>query len=99
MISSARKADLPGGVSDNKRKKTPRGPVDVRNTFQKRTASFTPTSSENETPNRKRKGARRKEQAKKDESNFTEMVNNYKDKLFGRDEGEVSVKRSRWFDD
>ena len=59
---------------------------------------LTPTQR-NEVTNRKRKGARRKEPDKKYESSFTDMVNEYKNKLFGRDEGEVPAKRSRWFDD
>ena len=49
--------------------------------------------------NKRRKGARRKEQEEKEESNFSDLVNKYKLKLFGKDEGQTSVKRSRWFDD
>lgn len=48
-------------------------------------------------PNRKRKGAWKKEQEKKDESKFSEMVSKYKNKLFGIDDSESSAKRSRWF--
>lgn len=48
---------------------------------------------------RKRKGTRRKEQEKKDESSFSEMVNKYKNKLFGKEDSESPAKRSRWFDD
>ena len=60
------------------------------------------SSSANETAgvlSRKRKGTRRKEKEKKDESNFSEMVNKYKSKLFGKDDSESPAKRSRWFDD
>lgn len=49
--------------------------------------------------NKKRKGARRKEREEKEESNFSALVNKYKMKLFGTDEGQSSEKRSRWFDD
>ena len=56
---------------------------------------FTPTHAKNEVTNRKRKGARREKQEKKDESNFTDMVNKYKNKLFARDEGEVPAKNVR----
>ena len=48
-------------------------------------------------PNRKRKGAWKKEQETKDESKFSEMVSKYKNKLFGMDDSESSAKRSRWF--
>lgn len=48
-------------------------------------------------PNRKRKGAWRKEQETKDESKFNEMVSKYKNKLFGLDDSGSSAKRSRWF--
>ena len=58
-------------------------------------------STANEAPvrlSRKRKGTRRKEQERKDETNFSDMVNKYKNKLFGKDESESPAKRSRWFD-
>lgn len=48
-------------------------------------------------PNRKRKGAWKKEQETKDESKFSEMVSKYKNKLFGMTDSESSAKRSRWF--
>ena len=48
---------------------------------------------------KRRKGARRKEQEEKEESNFSALVNKYKLKLFGKDEGQTSERRSRWFDD
>ena len=57
-------------------------------------------SSRNKTsgmPNRKRKGAWKKEQETKDESKFSEMVSKYKNKLFGMTDSESSAKRSRWF--
>ena len=93
------KANLPAAIKDNKKKKPLKGGGNIGKTFHERADSFTHTNAKNEVTNRKRKGARRKEQEKKDESNFTDMVNKYKNKLFGRDEGEVPAKRSRWFDD
>ena len=93
------KANLPAAIKDNKKKKPLKGRGNIGKTFHERADSFTHTYAKNEVTNRKRKGARRKEQEKKDESNFTDMVNKYKNKLFGRDEGEVPAKRSRWFDD
>ena len=48
-------------------------------------------------PSRKRKGTWKKEQEKKDESKFSEMVSKYKNKLFGVSDSESSAKRSRWF--
>ena len=93
------KANLPAAIQDNKKKKPLKGRGNIGKTFHERADSFTHTNAKNEVTNRKRKGARRKEQDKKDESNFTDMVNKYKNKLFGRDEGEVPAKRSRWFDD
>lgn len=48
-------------------------------------------------PNRKRKGAWKKEQETKDESKFSEMVSKYKNKLFGMTDSESSAERSRWF--
>ena len=93
------KANLPAAIQDNKKKKPLKGRGNIGKAFQERADSFTHTNAKNEVTNRKRKGARRKEQDKKDESNFTDMVNKYKNKLFGRDEGEVPAKRSRWFDD
>lgn len=71
----------------NKANKSPKG---TRNTD----SSLMKTS---EMPNRKRKGAWRKEQETKDESKFSEMVSKYKNKLFGMDGSESSAKRSRWF--
>ena len=93
------KANLPAAIKDNKKKKPLKGRGNIGKTFHERADSFTHTNAKNELTSRKRKGARRKEQEKKDESNFTDMVNKYKNKLFGRDEGEVPAKRSRWFDD
>ena len=48
--------------------------------------------------NRKRKGARRKEQERKDESDFTDMVAKYKKKLFGTSDDGFASKRTRWFE-
>ncbi|XP_068722511.1 RNA-binding protein 28-like [Montipora capricornis] len=48
---------------------------------------------------KKRKGRRRKEQDKIEESNFSDLVNKYKKKLFGENDGESPAKRPRWFDD
>ena len=93
------KANLPAAIKDNKKKKPLKGRGNIGKAFHERADSFTHTNAKNELTNRKRKGARRKEQEKKDESNFTDMVNKYKNKFFGRDEGEVPAKRSRWFDD
>ena len=93
------RTNLPAAIKDNKKKKPPKGMGNIAKTFHERADSFTHTNAKNELTSRKRKGARRKEQEKKDESNFTDMVNKYKNKLFGRDEGEVPPKRSRWFDD
>lgn len=93
------KANLPAAIKDNKKKKPLKGQGNIGKTFHERADSFTHTNAKNEVTNRKRKGAMRKEQEKKDESSFTDMVNKYKNKLFGRDEREVPAKRSRWFDD
>ena len=93
------KTNLPAAIKDNKMKKPLKGRGNIGKTFHERADSFTHTNAKNELTNGERKGARRKEQEKKDESNFTDMVNKYKNKLFGRDEGEVPAKRSRWFDD
>ncbi|XP_078364761.1 RNA-binding protein 28-like isoform X2 [Oculina patagonica] len=71
----------------SKVKKTPKNTRDVDSSLNK-----TPGI-----PDRKRKGAWKKEQEKKDESKFSEMVSKYKNKLFGMDESESSAKRSRWF--
>ena len=48
--------------------------------------AFILSNAKNEASDRKRKGTRRKEQERKDESNFTDMVNKYKNKLFGKNE-------------
>ena len=93
------KANLPAAIKDNKKKKALKGRRNIAKTFHERADLFTHTNAKNEVTNRKRKGARRKEQMKNDESSFTDMVNKYKNKLFGRDEGEVPAKLSRWFDD
>ena len=61
--------------------------------------AFILSNAKSKASDRKRKGTRRKEQERKDESNFTDMVNKYKNKLFGKNENETPAKRSRWFDD
>lgn len=71
----------------NKANKSPKGTRNIDSSLMK-------TS---EMPNRKRKGAWKKEQESKDESKFSEMVSKYKNKLFGMDDSESSAKRSRWF--
>jgi len=55
------KANLPAAIKD------------IGKSFHERADSFTHTNAKNEVTNRKRKGARRKEQEKKDESSFTEL--------------------------
>lgn len=85
----------------SKVKKTSKTPRDINENIQQ-TISSSAHSNASEAAgvlSRKRKGTRRKEQEKKDESNFSEMVNKYKSKLFGKDDSESSAKRSRWFDD
>ena len=89
------KAKLPAAIKDNKKKKPLKGRGNIAKTFHERADSFIHTNAKNEVTNRKRKGARRKKQEKKDESNFTDMVNKYKNKLFARDEGEVHAKNVR----
>ena len=82
------KANLPAAIKDNKKKKPLKGRGNIGKTFHERADSFTHTNANNEVTNRKRKGARRKEQEKKDESSFNDMVNKYtENKLFGRDKG------------
>ena len=94
------KTNLPATIKDNKKKKPLKGRGNIGKTFHERADSFTHTNANNEVTNRKRKGARRKEQEKKGESSFNDMVNKYtENKLFGRDEGEVPAKRSCWLDD
>ena len=93
------KTNLPAAIKDNKKRKPLKGRGNIDKTFHERANSFTHTNANNEVTNRKRKGDRRKEQEKKDESSFHDMVNKSENKLFERDEGEVLAKRSRWFDD
>lgn len=54
-------------------------------------------SKTSDAPNRKRKGARKRQQEQNDESKFSQMVSKYKNKLFGMDNNESSLKRTRWF--
>ena len=89
------------GPKLRKVKKTSKTPRVISENIQK-TVSSSAHSNANEAAgvlSRKRKGTRRNEQEKKDESNFSEMVNKYKSKLFGKDDSESPAKRSRWFDD
>ena len=72
------KANLPAAIQDNKKKTPLRGGGNIGKTFHERADSFTQTNAKNEVTNRKKKGARRKDQEKKDESSFTDMVNKYK---------------------
>ena len=72
------KANLPAAIQDNKKKKPLKGRGNIGKTFHERADSFTHTNTKNEVTNRKKKGARRKEQEKKDEFSFTDMVNKYK---------------------
>ena len=69
------RTNLPAAIKDNKKKKPLKGRGNIGKTFHERADSVTHTNANNELTNRKRKGARRKEQEKKDESNFTDMVN------------------------
>ena len=71
----------------NKAKNSPKEPRNIDSSLIKTSGM----------PNRKRKGAWKKEQETKDESKFSEMVSKYKNKLFGMDDSESSAKRSRWF--
>ena len=72
------KANLPAAIQDNKKKTPLRGGGNIGKTFHERADSFTQTNAKNEVTNRKKKGARRKDQEKKDESSFTDMVNKCK---------------------
>ena len=91
----------PAGCKLSKVKKGPKERKSISENIQKAVASsiHSNVSVSPGPSDRKRKGARRKEQERKDESNFSEMVNKYKNKLFGKDDSESPAKRSRWFDD
>ena len=69
-------------------KKGPKEQKRIRENFRKAVASSI-QSNVSMFPgpsDRKRKGARRKEQESKDQLNFPDMVNKYKNKLFGKDD-------------
>ena len=85
--------------TSNKRKLESSGKHLSKNVPETRGSSSLFTNGAGNLVNKRRKGARRKEQEEKEESNFSDLVNKYKLKLFGEDEGQTSVKRSRWFDD
>ena len=78
----------PAGRRLRKVKKGPKEQKRIRENFRKAVASSI-QSNVSMFPgpsDRKRKGARRKEQESKDQLNFPDMVNKYKNKLFGKDD-------------
>lgn len=98
--SSTRTTNPAASHKFSKVKKNPKELKDINENIPKIVTSAI-NSTANEAPvrlSRKRKGTRRKEQERKEETNFSDMVNKYKNKLFGKDESESPAKRSRWFD-
>ena len=95
--SSTTNANSPATRKLSKVNKPSKERKDISKSSQQ--TGFILSNAKNEASDRKRKGTRRKEQERKDESNFTDMVNKYKNKLFGKNENETPAKRSRWFDD
>ena len=95
--SSTTNANSPATRKLSKVNKPSKERKDISKSSQQ--TGFILSNAKNEASDRKRKGTRRKEQERKDESNFTDMVNKYKNKLFGKNEKETPAKRSRWFDD